>query len=115
METASRGYWYCRVPIVALEDPAMSAPARQVYVALCRYADASTGTCWPSHATLGRLSGIRSRVTVTKGLKELQHLGYISITTRKERGQTNIYTVRHLVDPQRRRGKNYDGEAQVID
>ena len=49
-----------------------------ILVCLMSYADIRTGECFPSIATLARVSGF-SRTTINVGLKWLEANGYLSI------------------------------------
>lgn len=61
----------------------LSSSQRIVLLAICDYANAQTGQCWPSHATLARLTGLSPR-TVQKAVRELHRThGLIERTPRR--------------------------------
>jgi len=58
--------------------------------AICAYARAD-GTCWPTHATITRQTGISSSTTITKAIKELEDAGRITVTRRTHK--PNLYRI----------------------
>lgn len=77
-----------------LENEELSGTAKLVYALLCKYANADTGQCYPSHQTLSKLAGV-SKPTLIKALGQLESAQYISIKKRTEGNQrlTNLYTI----------------------
>ena len=80
----------------------MGAMGVAIYAVLQRYADRTTGQCWPSVATIARLLRL-SKNCVKKYLHRLARLGLITIAPRataKGDPTSNLYTVHE--PPQRR-------------
>jgi DNA-binding MarR family transcriptional regulator len=62
--------------------PRIGPHALAIYLALARFADNTTRTCYPSVPTVARLTGM-SRPTATKALRTLEKAGLISIKRRR--------------------------------
>ncbi len=76
-------------------EHAISEHAKITYLYLCRCADAE-GQSFPSHSTIGKKCGIKSRQTVINALGELECIGLLSKEkrVRTDGGQTsNIYII----------------------
>lgn len=80
-----------------LEDQELSGTAKLVYALLCKFANADTGQCYPSHKTLCELASI-SKPTLLKALGQLESAQYITVKQRTEGNQklTNLYTIRGI-------------------
>jgi len=86
-----------------------------VYTVLQRYADRTTGQCWPSVATIARLLRL-SKNCVKKYLHRLARLGLITIAPRVTADgdhTSNLYTVHDPTqqDAVRRRQRQRGGAA----
>ena len=57
----------------------LSDPALRVWLTLRRFADRTTGECYPSQRRLCRITGL-SRTSLWRGLIELQSRGAVTIT-----------------------------------
>ena len=71
--------WAMTIAIEKLQGR-VSSGALNIAIALARFVpfDGSHRTCWPSQATISKLTGIRSREAVGRGLAELESGGHIS-------------------------------------
>ena len=107
-----------RLDNILIDDYAaeIGAVGVAIYTVLQRYADRTTGQCWPSVATIARLLRL-SKTCVKKYLHLLARLGLITIAPRLTADgdhTSNLYTVH---DPtqrdavQRRRREHQRGEA----
>lgn len=92
----------------------ISKSAVMVYLVLNRYANSKTGKCFPSRETVIEKARI-SKNTLDKCLKELQEIGAISISKRRNGTglyASNLYTV-HMIRPRDTNPKN--GIEQAVD
>ena len=95
-EITAQGYFAVIPDWVA--DLPISRAALCVYISLRRYADNTTGECWPSRRTLATRSQI-SVDTLDRAIRELAAHDAISITKRKnDKGEwtSSLYTVMTL-------------------
>ena len=76
------------LPYSVLDDLRLSKSDIQVYIALARYADNETRLCYPSMATIAKVSRLR-RPTICKSLINLESYGYIII--KRQHGHVNHY------------------------
>lgn len=74
-------------------DLRIPAATMGVFFTLASHADNDTGKCYPSHATLQRLTGIRSKTTLLKHLSLLCETGYIEIESGRAAKKSNYYTI----------------------
>lgn len=72
-----------RVDNIIIDDyaAAMGAIGVAIYAVLQRYADRTTGQCWPSVPTIAKKLGLSTKC-VKKYLHRLAHLGLIGIAPR---------------------------------
>ena len=76
--------------------PNMTASTAKVLIALASHAGAD-GVCFPSQSRLQSMTGIKSRTTINKALRELEQLGVLTIEKagggRSESGtyRSNLY------------------------
>ena len=106
-----RKWNYTRVYNIVLEDKELDAYEKLTYVMLSKYADNSTGQCFPSRRTLYELVGCSDR-KLDKCIKRLIEKGYIKKKNRKNGKQykTNVYLVRDIEDIKKEiEGKNQGG------
>ncbi len=82
MEQGKGGWLWVDNRVITEFGPQLRPHALAIYLALARYADNTTRTCFPSVPTLARLTGM-SRPTATKALRKLEAAGLITITPRR--------------------------------
>ena len=70
--------------------PTLGPIGLSLYMALCRYANSTTGKCWPSLARLSHQCGI-SQMSASRHLKTLVRCGLIAIEQRP--GTTALITL----------------------
>ena len=70
--------------------PTLGPIGLSLYMALCRYANSTTGKCWPSLARLSHQCGI-SQMSASRHLKTLVRCGLIAIEQRP--GTTALITI----------------------
>ena len=73
---------------VAAETPCPDPTAHHVWMVMAAMADAQTLTCWPSIATLMRVTG-RGETTVRQAIRRLQAAGLVAVLTAG--GRSNRY------------------------
>ena len=73
--------------------PALGPIGLALYMGLCRYANSTTGKCFPSLVTLSRQCGI-SVISASRHLKDLVACGLIQIEPRP--GTTAMITLLHI-------------------
>lgn len=81
-----------------LADPMLTDRARHVGLVLYGFADGDTGECWPSFATLAKLTQ-KSLDTIKRAIRELEQAGYIALRRGNGRGNQSVFTLR--VPPQK--------------
>ena len=84
--------------IIDVHAKTIGALGVAIYAVLARYANRTTGECWPAISRIERLLGL-ARSTVKVYLRKLEAVGLITITERHEAAgdlTSNLYT---LLDP----------------
>lgn len=76
--------------VIDTYGPTLGPIGLALYMGLCRYANAKTGTCWPSLGTLSTQIGI-SVISASRHLKTLVTCGLIHVETRP--GTTALITI----------------------
>lgn len=67
-----------------------------VFLAIAKYANAETQSCFPSYDTIARESGVRNRGTLRHSLRVLEASGILYIRHSKGGSSSNVYV---LLDP----------------
>ena len=90
---------FTQVPNHLLNSPGLSFAAKVVYAKLLSYAW-HNDKVFPGQERMAEEIGT-SRPTVTRAIIELQKHGFLMVE-RRGQGKTNIYTLYHTVNPQKR-------------
>ena len=83
------------LPLAVLTDPDLSVHAKLVYCALAKFANNTTGICWPQLDTIAEVAGVH-RATVARELKNLRAKDLVKWTTtrsKRAKNNPNRYTV----------------------
>lgn len=74
---------------------AISANAVRLYCVFRRHADKGSGKCFPNRKTLAKEMGVKSEKTVDLAIDELQSIGALLVTRRKNGKEwtSNLYTI----------------------
>lgn len=90
-----KNWFWAENAIIDVYGPQLGSYAVAVYMVLCRMADDSTQTAYPSHNTIARRLNV-SKPTVIKALKALEAAGLVDILERpkdNKENESNIYTL----------------------
>jgi len=106
---------FVQIPEKLILDPEMSAMAVRVYCILAHHVNRTSGTAWPSHATIAGYLGISDRGTVIKYLTELRERGWIDWRRRATPGgrASNLYRLNAHPSQSRQAPTLADTEAKV--
>lgn len=85
----SPGFAFIPAGAVQLLPQMPGKAAAKLLIALGRRMNGS-GTCWPSHADLAKLTGLQRERTIVDGIQLLVGLGVLDVEYRK--GRSPIYT-----------------------
>ncbi|KXZ40039.1 Helix-turn-helix domain-containing protein [Alkalithermobacter thermoalcaliphilus JW-YL-7 = DSM 7308] len=71
----------------------ISPHAKLLYVILCMYSNKEK-ECFPSYETLLINTGIKSRATLAKAIKQLKDVGILEVINRQKENASNIYIIK---------------------
>lgn len=87
---------FTKVSNAVIDDKKLKAQSKALYMAICRYANNDTKSCYPSKATLLKAAGISDK-TFRAGIEQLEKRRYISVNKRFDgdgRQLSNMYVLR---------------------
>jgi DNA-binding transcriptional ArsR family regulator len=84
---------FCWIQNEILENDNLNGQDIMVYLALARYANNDTQTCYPSYNKLCKIARV-SRPTISKALKTLEECGIISVE--RSANKVNHYCLLHI-------------------
>lgn len=86
---------FVKVDLSVVDDPELSIYDTAVYMALCSFANNTTGAAYPSVATLAKRAKCSER-QARESIRKLEARGYIVTTSQnRQNGRCNLYTLTH--------------------